>query len=341
MWRVYTTLLEQVLMQVSRSSLVQAALSLLCMCLCLVGHSHVASAQPSEVIILPMTTTSKALNIYRNAVPAALARRLIAVGIHAQAMSSTSSTPKSTKVIIDGRLISHHRDRVQIEVRIRRASTGRLVATLASDTTKNTDIETLVANLAARLAPTVNRALVPKSFQLPTTVVRADAPERQPDTKEQPMPDVTSTALPSVLLLPAAGEAAEGMIDVREPATEAAHAMVRRLGIAVAESTRHKGIANPLDVVVEMRERASNYSLMVHVMAVRFSYSSVLSAKGHVRVRLLGADGVAVFDRSVRTQTLVGARGDRHQALVYLVTEQALDMLLPEFRRALHGKEGV
>jgi len=27
--------------------------------------------------------------------------------------------------------------------------------------------------------------------------------------------------------------------------------------------------------------------------------------------------------------------------LVYLVTEQALDMLLPEFRRALHTKAGV
>lgn len=263
-------------MQVSRSSLVPAALSLLCMCLCLVGHQHVASAQSSEVIILPMTTTSKDLNIYRNAVPAALARRLIAAGIHAQAMSSTSSSPKSTKIIIDGRLISPHRDRVQVEVRIRRASTGRLVATLASDTTKNTDIETLVANLAARLAPTVKRALEPKSFQLPTTVIRADAPVRQPETKEQPTSDVASAAIrPSVLLLPAAGQAAQGMIDVREPATEAARSMIRRLGSAVTDSTRHKGIASPLDVVVEMREHASNYSLMVHVMAVRFSYSSV------------------------------------------------------------------
>ena len=72
---------------------------------------------------------------------------------------------------------------------------------------------------------------------------------------------------------------------------------------------------------------------MINVREVQFSYRAVLSARGTVQVAVIGADGVPVFAKTVSTDTVVGSRGDRHQALVYQVASQALDMLLPEFRK--------
>ena len=291
-----------------------------------------AHAQSAKVAVLPMTSTAKSLRIYRNAIPAALAAEMTTrLGVSVKAVSSSSGVAKGTRVIIDGRLIALRGDKVKLDVQVRRANTGRPVATISSEVGEVTDIDRLVGQLATALQPVLVKALTPEPYLLPTTVVQGNTPSGEMPVGEEAVVGTSA----EVLLLPAQGRAAEGMIEVREPATQAAAHMLARIGRSVGKSARHQGIANPVKVVAEMRAHSSKHALMVEVLSVTFSYESVLSARGRVRVVLIGQDGLAVLDAKVSTDTLVGGRGERHQALVYRVAEQALDMLQPRIKRAL------
>ena len=311
------------------------SIALVIACAVLVGviAPDPARAQSADVAVLPITTTVKSLGIYRNAIPVALAAEMTTLlGVSVRAVSSASGVAKDTRVLIDGRLVALSDDRVQLDVQVRRASTGRTVATISSDAANTTDIDRLVGQVATALGPVLAKALTPEPYQLPTTVVQGNSP------KAERIPNAPDAAIPTgaqVLLLPAEGSAAKGMIGVREPATQAAAHMLARIGHAVSTSSKHQGIANPIDVVAEMRSLTSKHALMVQVLSVRFSYASVLSARGKVRIVLIGQDGLAVLDAKVSTDTVVGGRGERHQALVYRVAEQALDMLQPRIKRAL------
>tara|TARA_R110002096_G_scaffold416429_1_gene618896 strand:+ start:52804 stop:53799 length:996 start_codon:yes stop_codon:yes gene_type:complete len=310
------------------------ALVIVCAVVVAVHAPSPVHAQSADVAVLPITTTAKALRIYRNAIPVALAAEMTTLlGVSVRAVSSASDVAKDTRVLIDGRLVAIGDDRVQLDVQVRRASTGQTVATISSNAANTTDIDRLVGQVATGLGPVLAKALTPEPYQLPTTVVQGSS---SPKAKAIPM--AAGAAIPpgsQVLLLPAEGSAAKGMIGVREPATQAAAHMLARIGQAVRTSSKHQGIANPIDVVAEMRSLTSKHALMVQVLSVRFSYASVLSARGKVRIVLIGQDGLAVLDANVSTDTVVGGRGERHQALVYRVAEQALDMLQPRIKRAL------
>lgn len=88
--------------------------------------------------------------------------------------------------------------------------------------------------------------------------------------------------------------------------------------------------------LAELHRSGAKYLLMIHVRDVPFSYRAILSARGTVQLAVLGTDGVSLFAKTVSTDTVVGARGDRHQALVYQVASQAFDILLPEFRKLVN-----
>ncbi len=293
--------------------------------------SH-ASAQ--EVAVLPVTTRAKELRIYRNAIPAALASELTTrLGVTVKAVPSATAVSKETRVLVDGRLVTVTGDLVQLDVVIRRASTGRRVATISSGVAAITDVDRIVGQVATSLIPALQKARSQEPIQLPTTIVRGTV-----EKGASPEAGPAKAPKPHVLLLPAHGEAAKGMVEVREPATHAAAHMLSRYGLVVAHSRSHATTPNPVAAVAEMRSFGAPMSMMVRVVSVDFAFSTVLAAKGRVRVVLMGQDGLAILDTTVTTDTVVGSRGDRHQALVYGVAEQALDMAAPKIVRTLQGR---
>jgi hypothetical protein len=59
--------------------------------------------------------------------------------------------------------------------------------------------------------------------------------------------------------------------------------------------------------------------------------------RGRLRVTVADARG-PLFDRVVRTDTVVGSRGDRIDTLVRLVAAQAVDVALPRVRERLAAR---
>jgi hypothetical protein len=307
-------------------------LPLLLVSLCVFGWSRPAAGD--TIAILPMTSTTRALQIYQTATSTALAKELdAALASSVSSVSSAADVPKDTRVIIDGRLIAATQDRVKLEAHVRQASTGKSVATYATAFAATTEIDTLVHELAAKLAPAITRALTPAApIRLPPTIVRGAgvAQELRLDSQDHLLGHSESPE-PDILLLPPTGKAADGVVSVVRPATSGALDMMARLGLRAA-TTDTLARLDVGAIVAKLSESGARYALMVQVRDVSFSYNAVLSARGHVRVLVMGRDGLPVLDKTVRTDTVVGSRGDKHQALVYQVVEQALDMLLPQFR---------
>ena len=297
------------------------------MALLLVLTCHVfatpAQAEAGQVVVLPMTSTSRSLEIYQRAISVALARALNKDSSRSVvSVASASEVPKNASLIIEGRLVAKKRGRVSLEARVRRVATGLAVATLATKVASTTDLDSLVASLAQEILPVLEKGPPPPVALPQPAPIRPNTPAQAARRPQRP---------PTLLLMPATGSAADGVVAVRDPATASAAAMLSRMGIPHAVSS---GSGEDLRLALtELRRSGSRYLLSLQVLSVDFYYNAVLSARGSVRVSLFGPDGLAVFAKTVHTDTVVGGRGDRHQALVYRVTEQALDMLLPQFRK--------
>lgn len=276
-----------------------------------------------SVAILPMTSSSKSLEIYGHATSATLARRLAAKSkVTVVAVQSSAEVPADSNLIIDGRLVGTRGKRVQLEARLRRVSNGKSVATVATRSAKVTQLDSLVESLARKLEPLVDKALKQRTpIELPAAIIAGEAAT----AKKAQWPDV--------VVVPATGRAARGAVEVRTPATVSAFEFVARLGLRAVASRSLEGVVSPGPTMTLLNRFHAKYALMLDVKKVTFAYNGVLSARGSVRVLLVNQAGQAIVDRIIDTGTVVGARGDRHQALVYFVTEQALDTALPEFRK--------
>ena len=289
-----------------------------------------AHADPALVAVLPMTSTSRSLQLYETATAAALAKGLASPDRTLQLLRSAKAVPAQAAVIVDGRIIEKADDHLQLEVRIRDAGTGRNLGAAASRVGRATDLDQLVGELAGKLDPLLRHALAPREpYRLPTTIVQG---ERQPAP-----PSATVSAAPQLLIVPASGQAAKGVVEVRRPATAGAVQLAQRLALRFQVRSEIQEGAGLLVVANALRQAGAPYALMLHLKKVDFSYSGVLSARGTVRVLVVDAAGRAVIDKTVETGTVVGNRGDRHRALVYLVTEQALDMVSPQLRKLRFG----
>jgi hypothetical protein len=300
----------------------------------LLAAGGLARAEKGEVVVLPMTSTARSLQIYERAISTALAQELSKkFKKPIRAVSSASDVPKSATLIIEGRLVAKGRDRVLLEARVRQARTGRALATLATKATNTTSMDALVARLASQLLPAIRKGLKPAApVVLPVAKVK-------PGPKPEQAPDTQPFVVPDMLVIPAGGSAARGVVAVREPATTSVLAMLSRMGMSAAVSSSFQGVENVNGAMAELHRSGAKYLLMMNVREVNFSYRAVLSARGTVQVAVMGTDGVPVFAKTVSTDTVVGSRGDRHQALVYQVATQALDMLLPEFRKLVEEPE--
>ena len=84
-----------------------------------------------------------------------------------------------------------------------------------------------------------------------------------------------------------------------------------------------------------MVEAGGVAALKLHVRELTLWRRRVLLARGRFRVMLVAPDGRSLFDRIVRTDTVVGSRGDRADAVVKFVADQVMAIVHPHLARVL------
>ena len=304
-----------------------------------------ASAEPDAAVVavLPLAAADEHMRIYGPPVAGALAERLGSQrGLRVEALSLSGVLPAQVDLVIDGRIVTAPSGEVLLEARVRDPERGITVAAVATGARPLTEIDRLSADLAAALAPRLRAAMATRRQAAPApdepdgTGQDAAARTRSPPGagQDQPPAALSRDDREAMLVFGATGQAAGGTISVEPHATRAAHRLASRLGHRpVAAAAR--GLIAPPDAVRALREAGATHALMLQVHDVEFAWRSVLMARGLVRVILIDAGGRAVYDRTHRTGTLVGNRGDQHAALVRLVMDQVTDVFAPEMRRVL------
>lgn len=310
-----------------------------------------AAESKATVAVPPLDTSDDSLRIYAKPVADAIATSLRKTGgFEVESIDYSGAVPVRVKLVLLGRIVANADDTVSLEVRIHDPERGARMAFVSSSKRALTAIDELAVEVAGELGPRVVKALAVQAdrtkvendiaegtgpIQLPEAVIQGelDAPPR---TDAEPAGS-SAAARPKLIVFTAAGQAAGGTVPVDGIVTRAGYVLASRLGFQPV-ATALEGVVEPERAVPEMKAGDAKYGLMMYVKSIDFDWHGrVLSARGKVRVLIVNVLGQAIYDETIKTDTVVGSQGDRHAALVRFVAVQARDIVEPDIRRLMAG----
>lgn len=271
-----------------------------------------ARAEPTTVAFLPLDADRR-LTLYSNAVATALAAEVRTAGFPVAVVSDVAAVPRGAWLVVDGRLVARGRG-AAIELRVRDPEAGRDVIRLAEAAPTLADLDVATRTLAAALARTLAAERAARTPP-PTT---PDAPPPAPPTPPPPDPRPLATVTVRARTL---RDRAGPPIDAAALTRRALGRLVDRLGYRLAGD----GEGAALTITADILGLTADFQGTVPI------------GRGRLRVTVADARG-PLFDRVVRTDTVVGSRGDRIDTLVRLVAAQAVDVALPRVRERLAAR---
>ncbi|MEZ4400237.1 MAG: hypothetical protein R3B06_09470 [Kofleriaceae bacterium] len=283
----------------------------------LCGLAGRAAAEPRPVVALIPPAAEGRLALYGAPVASELGAALTAAGFEVVRVADVAAVPARAELVVDGRLIAGG-DGVAIELRIRDPEHGRDVQRLAARTPTLSAIDgatrgladDLVAALTAAVAARRAAARPPAPPPPPPTTTTTVAPPRPAPVDPRP---IASLEVGGKLLHDRRGAPLDPAVLARPALVHLADA----LGYRVAD-----GGSPSLAIHVELTWIAAGFE------------GDVPIGRGRARVQVRRGDQL-VFDRLVRTDTVVGSRGDRVDTIVRQVAAQTVDIALPRIRERL------
>src|SRR5262249_42746892 len=143
---------------------------------------------------------------------------------------------------------------------------------------------------------------------------------------------------PAVLVVEPEGQVATGNVPFRDVMLAATAKLLDSLGyrtIVARDLGGGTGFLPPSHAARAAAAARAKAVLMMRLQDVDFNWSGVLVARGKLHLVAIGADGRTLMNRDIATDTVVGSRGDRQDALVRFVVAQALDISRRELAGAL------
>jgi hypothetical protein len=309
-----------------------------------------ARAEDTKVVVLPFAAADEELGIYGKPVADAVAKGVDGKkGLAARAGGGEGSRRQTADLVVELRVTSE-RNKLRLEGLVRDPDVGENVAAVSARPVTLGDLDRAAGELARKLVPKLDAAAEErrrrKSTEAPRLAVEPDATEPEPGTTQPdavavvapapdpPTPTPTVDDRPTLVVYEPDGEIADGAIPARGLASAALHRLVASLGYR-ALASRGVGVAPTTIAAEEARKQKARATIMLRVKEVEFTWSGVLTARGRVRMKLVSSEGKVLLDRVIQTDTLVGSRGDRHDALVRFVLRQAMEIVSRDVAKAL------
>ena len=298
----------------------------------------------ATVAILPLTWTDESLSIYSNAVASALAVELRSVeGIRVESVPLSGTIPDRVALVVGGRIVASGKkaERVSVELVVRDPEFSITVATIASDVAPLGEIETLISKMGQKLETVVARGLRDhdkriaereKPIRLRPTVVKGEG-----DRDSPPDPDTDTAASAQqdrMVIMLATTNTDDAVVPVSTIATESGFRLAERLGCHPLAAPSNNAASHAEAAALAVKTGAVA-TVKLHVRDIDYDWVGVLTARGKVRVVVTAPDATVIFDRTVRTDTIVGSRGDRHAGVARMVLDQAMDIAAPVIRKEL------
>jgi hypothetical protein len=289
-----------------------------------------AGDEQGAIAVLPFTSADKRLEIYGVPVSRALTVELRgASGSQVQAVSDPSSLPRRIAWVIDGRIVERPGGKVVLEARLRDPDRGSAAGQVATRPRPLRQIDELARDLARQLRPMLVAAERARAERTAGAATRRQREEAAP-----PVAAPAERRAPVLLVGRTGGGVPTAHLAADPLVTASAVELAARLGRR-AVVVELGGIAAPEAVKAALTGARATHALLSEVRDVHFSWLGVLTARGRVRLVLVDAAGSPLFDSIVETDTVVGSRGDRHEALLGFVARQAMEIAAPRLRKVL------
>ncbi len=277
---------------------------------------------PATIAVIPLQSERR-LALYGQPVANELATALRAAGFDVVLVSDVSVVPTRAWLVVDGRLVRAGTT-IAIELRLRDPERAIDVARLAATADSLAELDRATRTLGAELTAVMERERTARAAALAPPVAPPPIdrdPMRKPDAPPPPpKPPIDRRPIARITVIGRELRDHSGAaLDVAALGTPAVVALAARLGYRTAPP----GSGDPaITITVELLSLAAGFERDVPV------------GRARARVKVEDATGV-LWSRVVRTDTVVGSRGDRVDTLVRLVAAQVTDVVEPRIRERL------
>jgi len=296
------------------------------------------AARKVTIALLPFTAERR-LAVFGQPVASEISRALREAGLDVSLVGDGAPVPARARLVVSGRIVKRGAG-VVLEARIRDPERGVDVARPSGAAAAVADIDQAASALATALVPAIRgglaaqdaaaardrAALAPPPAPVPvaTGVVQ---PARPVAVDRRPVALVTVQA-------PTLADRDGAPMPVATLAAPAVADLARRVGYRAVAVDAHAAV----DPAVLASSRAA---LRITVELLSLSHETsrdIPLGRARARVTVTDASGAPVYRRTVRTDTLVGSRGDRLDTLVRLAAAQVTDVIAPRLRERLAAR---
>ncbi len=299
-----------------------------------VAPAEASAARTTGVIaLLPLSADAK-LKLYGQPVAAEVARALERAGFTIVVVSNAAPVPSKARLVIDGRIVRGAGETVLLEARVRDPALGTIIASLSATAPSLTRIDQGAAELVLALEPALRRGIAAQELAARARGATTTG-ARAPVAGELPEPGDATTRVdprPRAVVVVGYPAALEGGADapVLRPLLRAG---ADRLAALVGHRSE---AAQGEDLVAAVTAQGAALGVSITLLSIRYEGDGVITARARGRVRVVAA-GQVIFDRVVRTDTLVGGRGDRKDAVARAAIDQIVDIAYGRVRAQLEA----
>jgi hypothetical protein len=267
---------------------------------CFALWGSIAYAEPSTIAMLPLDG-EKRLEIYGQPVAAEIGRALKAAGLDVVVVGARMDVPDRAQLIVDGTIKSAKNKQIELSIRVRDPRDGTVLDTLPAPPTKLDDLDKAAAELSARVVPWVKTQL--EKLAKPAVVDRPITEPKQPSVPAKPH-------------APAQPVIATTVLSLNYP-----------------EATRLRGA---FDRVMHDWQQRQHFAAKVrfNVLSYAPEDGTVPMARARVRVEIHAGDK-KLFDRVVRTDTVVGDPKSTHDELAERTAREVLAIARAHLHRVM------
>jgi hypothetical protein len=297
--------------------------------LVLVGIFAGSVAHADTVALLPLDA-DKRLELYGQPVANEVGRALEASGVDVVVVSAKMAVPERAQLIVDGSIKAGKGDSITLTMRIRDPRDGTTLETLPASATTLTAIDKAAAQLSAKVVPAVKAHLA--ELAKPAVVERSNPDVRTPViTRSVP----AAPALPGVLVAAMSVQTGHPALELLASATTrelAGWAHLHRHEATLVDASRLARVTAPGSVGAAR----APLGISLEILGFSVEAGAVPLARARVRLRIADATQV-VFERVIRTDTIVGDRDITEAALAGRVAREVLAIANAQLRREVPG----
>jgi hypothetical protein len=292
-----------------------------------------------KVAVLPFAGDGR-MALYGQPVAAQVAKVGRAAGLDVVLLAAGAEVPVDARLVVDGRLVKSG-DAIVLEARVRDPERGLDVARRSAIAATLAVVDRAADEVAAALVPAIRGGLAAQEEARAAAAVLARAPragehEAQASDRSAPLTAATDQRPLALIALTGALAGPDGQLQGIAPLV--APSLVRladRLGHRAAP-LGEQGLAAPAQAVAQGE---AALAIVIAVVDVEARGGEVPQGRARARVAVYDRGGL-IYRRTVRTDTLVGSRGDRADTLVRAAVAQVVDVVVPRLRERL-AADGV